>query len=121
MAKIEVCAVFYVEREEILVLRAVEKKVSIFWKFGKFSNKVNNKVTQFNQIIADYVSEKNFDNLVLVATVSKEITNFNPKDGLHLNKLGVRCLSAILLKSLYQTTKSVYNLLLEYEVLLCCM
>ena len=30
----------------------------------------DNKVTQFNQIIADYVSEKNFDNLVLVATVS---------------------------------------------------
>ena len=37
MAKIEFCAVFHVEREEILVLRVVEKKASIFWKFGKFS------------------------------------------------------------------------------------
>ena len=66
----------------------------------------DNKVTQFNQIIADYVSEKNFDNLVLVATVSKEIKNFNLKDGLHLNKLGVRRLSAILLKSLYSSINS---------------
>ena len=66
----------------------------------------DNKVTQFNQIIADYVSEKNFDNLVLVATVSKEIKNFNPKDGLHLTKLGVRRLSAILLKSLYSSINS---------------
>ena len=66
----------------------------------------DNKVTQFNQIISDYVSEKNFDNLVLVATVSKEIKNFNPKDGLHLNKLGVRRSSAILLKSLYSSINS---------------
>ena len=66
----------------------------------------DNKLTQFNQIITDYVSEKNFDNLVLVATVSKEIKNFNPKDGLHLNKLGVHRLSPILLKSLYSSINS---------------
>ena len=64
------------------------------------------KVSNLNQLIADFVTERNNENLVMVETVNKEIKNFNPRDGIHLTKLGVRRLSAILLKTLYCAIRS---------------
>ena len=64
------------------------------------------KVSHFNQLVADFVTDRNNENLAMVETVNKEIKNFNPRDSLHLTKLGIRRFSAILLKTLYCAIRS---------------
>ena len=55
------------------------------------------KGSHFNQLIADFVTERNNENLVIVETVNKEIKNFNSRD---LTKLSVGRLSALFIKNL---------------------
>ena len=64
----------------------------------RLESEANNlKGSHFNQLIADFVTERNNENLVIVETVNKEIKNFNSRD---LTKLGVRRLSALFIKNL---------------------
>ena len=60
------------------------------------------KVTEINEKV---VESMNIENLFLIESVSKKIQNFN-KDGLHLSKTGLGCLSAVMLKSLYSKINS---------------
>ena len=95
------------ETAQKLSAKSNVKRVFICKVPPRLDNEANDlKVSHFNQLIADIVTERNNENLVMVETVNKEIKNFNPSDGLHLTKLGVRRLSAILLKTLYCAIRS---------------
>ena len=92
---------------EKLLEKSNVKRVFISKVLPRLDSEANDlKMSQFNQLIADFVTERNNETLVMVETVNKEIKNFNPRDGLHLTKLGVRRLSAILLKTLYCAIRS---------------